>query len=213
MGLPTTVLNDVPKPSLVVIFLHGLGGTGMNYEGMVRPIAPFFPTIKFILPNAPHRRMSFSGQTMPSWYDIVGFGLEHAEDEHGIKESAKEVHHIIEEEEKKGTPSNRILVAGASQGGAIALYSALTFNKPLAGVAALSTYLPLSKTFPEAIAAENVNTPILMCHGEKDDIVKFEWGKMSYELLQRGHKSIFIKTKSKNTELKKRRASIFEIYL
>lgn len=194
MGLPTVVLNNVAKPTLTVIFLHGLGGTGMNYEGMIRPIAPLFPTVKFILPSAPHRRMSFSGQTVPSWYDIVGFGLEHTEDEGGIKDSAKSVHELIAEEEQKGTPTNRILIAGASQGGAVALYSALTFNKSLAGVAALSTYLPLSKTFPEALAPENVNTPILMCHGEKDEVVKFEWGKMSYELLQRGHKNIVFKS-------------------
>lgn len=188
------IINDIAKPALTVIFLHGLGGSGMGWEGMVRPVAPFFPTVKFILPSAPHRRMSFSGDTMPSWYDIVGFGIEHAEDEGGIKDSAKTVHKIIEREEKKGTPSDRILIAGASQGGAIALYSGLTLPKKLAGILALSTYLPLHATFPTVLAKENLETPILICHGEKDEIVKYEWGKRSYELIKGAHKNITFKS-------------------
>lgn len=101
-----------------------------------------------------------------------------------------------------------ILITFNSQGGAIALYAGLTFERKLAGIIALSTYLPLSTTFPQvinitcliiikidsfqkAISSANQNTPILMCHGERDEIVKFEWGKMSYDLIKRGHQSIF----------------------
>jgi len=192
--MTNVVLNDVAKPTLTVIFLHGLGGSGMSWEGMIRPIAPMFPSVKFILPSAPHRRMSFSGDTMPSWYDIIGFASTHAEDEGGIKDSTKTVHHIIEAEEKKGTPTDRILVAGASQGGAIALYSGLTFKKRLAGILAISTYLPLHTTFPTVFAEENARTPILMCHGEQDEVVKYEWGKRSYEVIKGFHKNITFKS-------------------
>jgi predicted esterase len=188
------VVNDVAKPTLTVIFLHGLGGSGMSWENMVHPIAPMFPTVKFILPSAPRRRMSFCGDTMPSWYDIIGFAEHHAEDEGGIKDSTKSVHKIIEEEEKKGTSSDRILLAGASQGGAIALYAGLTIKKRLAGILALSTYLPLNATFPSVLAEENLTTPVLMCHGEQDDIVKFEWGKRSYEVIKGLHKNITFKS-------------------
>lgn len=93
--------------------------------------------------------MSFNGQTMNSWYDIHGFGPEFNEDDEGVKESAKYIHEIIENEIKSGIPSNKILLAGASQGGAIALYAGLTYDKPLSGILALSTYLPLHKKFEQ----------------------------------------------------------------
>jgi predicted esterase len=91
--------------------------------------------------------MTFNGQTMPSWYDIHGLGPEFNEDDEGVKESAKYIQGLIEQEIKGGIPSNKILLVGASQGGAIALYSGLTYDKPLSGILALSTYLPLHKTF------------------------------------------------------------------
>jgi len=188
------VLNDVPTPILIVIFLHGLGGSGLGWEHLVRPITPFFPRVKFILPTAGHLKMTYSGETMASWYDIAGFSEDHAEDEPGIKNSVKDVHHIIAEEEQKGTPSSKILIAGASQGGAIALYSGLTYKKPLAGILALSTYLPLHKHFPKELSEENVNTPILMCHGRQDTVVKYEWAQRSHNILKERHKNIEFKT-------------------
>jgi len=115
------------------------------------------------------------------------------------------VHDIIDEEISNGRSSANILIAGASQGGALALYSGLTYNKPLAGILAISTYLPLSKSFPEIFNQENVNTPILMLHGEDDNIVRFEWGKESYELIKTFHQKAKFKSypgvgHSSNTE-------------
>jgi len=189
------VLNDVAKPSLTVLFLHGLGGSGMGWEQMVKPITPFFPSVKFILPSAPKMKVTFSGETIPSWYDIAGFSTDHVEDEAGIKRSVKQIHDIIEAEEKNhGTPSNKLLLAGASQGGAIALYAGLTYKKPLAGILALSTYLPLHTHFPKVLTDENKNIPLLMCHGEQDSIVKFEWAQKSYDILKSCHNNVEFKT-------------------
>lgn len=195
-ALKTTVLPSTPadRPSATVIFLHGLGGTGANYESLIRPLSPMLPHVKFILPQAPMRHMTIFNSQVPSWYDIKGFSVDHLEDEEGIKESATKIHDIIEGEIKKGLPSNRIIVAGGSQGGAVALYAGLTYDKPLAGIVAVSTYLPLHKNFPEALAEANKATPVLMCHGDADTVVRPEWGKMSYDILNKVHSNIKFKS-------------------
>lgn len=139
--------------------------------------------------------MAAFGQTMNSWYDIHGFSPEFNEDNDGVKQSAKVIHDLIDQEQTKaGIPSNRVLLVGASQGGAMALYSGLTYPKPLAGILALSTYLPLSKTFPAVMSEANKNTPILMCHGEQDKVVDYKYGQMSYELIKTMHNNIVLKS-------------------
>jgi len=184
--LKSTVINS-QRPQATVIFLHGLGGTGANYEDLIKPIAPLLPNVKFILPQAPTRYVSIYGRTTPAWYDITGIERDVVEDDQGIKESAKSIHKLIDQEVTKGISSNRIIIAGGSQGGALALYAGLTYPKTLGGIIAISTYLPLHQSFPEYSDSANTETPLLMCHGEADDVVRFDWGKESYELLRTKH--------------------------
>jgi len=184
--LKSTVIN-AQRPQAAVIFLHGLGGTGANYEDLIKPIAPILPHVKFILPQAPTRFVTIYGRSAPAWYDILGAEREIVEDDQGIKESAKSIHNLIDQEVSKGIASNRIILAGGSQGGALALYAGLTYPKTLGGIIAISTYLPLHQSFPAFSSPSNVGTPILMCHGEADQVVRYEWGKQSYELLSTRH--------------------------
>jgi len=121
---------------------------------------------------------------MPSWFDLRSLDASANEDEVGIKRAADGIHQLIEQEEKAGIPSNRIVVGGFSQGGALALYSAFTYPKPLAGVMALSCWLPLHKQFPAA-AVGNKEIPIIQCHGDCDPLVPYKWGQMTASILKK----------------------------
>ena len=111
------------------------------------------------------------GFPMPSWFDLYSLDSTGRVDEHGIERAKTLVHELINNEEKAGIPSNRILLGGFSQGGALALYSGLTYSKPLAGILALSCWLPLHEKLSWA-GSPNVNTPVLQCHGDADHIVR-----------------------------------------
>ncbi|KRY69671.1 Acyl-protein thioesterase 1 [Trichinella pseudospiralis] len=180
--------------SMKVIFLHGLGDTGFGWSPLFQKQFQF-PHIKFICPHAPIMPVSLnSGMRMHSWFDIVGIGMNAAEDEDGIKHSAKQVQNLIEEEMRNGIPSHRIILGGFSQGGALALYSSLTFNKRLAGIMSLSCWLPLHRQFSLDNISINKITPILQCHGEDDQLVSREVGQATAELLKQlcsSHKVIF----------------------
>jgi lysophospholipase-2 len=130
---------------------------------------------------------------MPSWFDLHGLDAAGPEDEEGIVKATETVYSLIDQEEKNGISSNRIVIGGFSQGGALSLYSALRLQKPLAGVIALSSWLPLSKKFPEA-AVGNKETPFLQCHGDCDPLVAFKWGIGTAEMLRRLVKSVEFKT-------------------
>jgi phospholipase/carboxylesterase len=121
---------------------------------------------------------------MRAWYDITGFGPGSTEDEAGIRESADVVRGFIEQEHARGIPSERIVVAGFSQGGAIAFQAALRHPQRLAGVMALSTYLPLRQTLATEASPANRDVPILMCHGLRDQMVPATLGQASRDLLQ-----------------------------
>ncbi|XP_033230298.1 acyl-protein thioesterase 2 [Belonocnema kinseyi] len=140
--------------------------------------------IKVICPTAPTMPVTLNaGFRMPSWFDLKSLDATGPEDEEGIRKAAELVHSMIAEEVAKGIPTKRIVLGGFSQGGALALYSALTFPEPLAGVIALSAWLPLHQKFPAA-AVGNKDTPLLQCHGDCDPIVPYKWGQMTATLLK-----------------------------
>lgn len=169
------------KHTASLIFLHGLGDTGHGWCAAFEEIK--MPHVKAICPNAPKNPVTLnSGFRMPSWFDIKSLTFEGEQDEQGIKDAAANIRSVIEEEIKSGIPSDRIVLGGFSQGGALALYTALTMEKPLAGILALSSWLPLHNSFPEVIKG-NKDTKILQCHGEIDPVVQFMLGKMSSNLL------------------------------
>uniref|UniRef100_A0A1B6I6J1 palmitoyl-protein hydrolase n=2 Tax=Homalodisca liturata TaxID=320908 RepID=A0A1B6I6J1_9HEMI len=141
--------------------------------------------MKVICPTAPTMPVTLNnGYPMPSWFDLKSLEASGPEDEVGIKKAAESIHAMIEAEEKDGIPSHRIVLGGFSQGGALALYSALTFPKKLAGAMALSCWLPLHKSFPAALNAANKETPIFQCHGDCDPIVPYKWGQLTASILK-----------------------------
>ncbi|XP_023222067.1 acyl-protein thioesterase 2-like isoform X2 [Centruroides vittatus] len=142
------------------------------------------PHIKFICPSASPMPVTLNGGIqMPSWFDLKTLDATGPEDEEGIKNACQKIHNLIEEETKSGIPSNRIMLGGFSQGGALAIYSALRYPKSLAGVLLFSCWLPLNRQFPGA-AINNTEIPVLQCHGDIDNTVPHKWGVMTYEILK-----------------------------
>ena len=140
--------------------------------------------VRFIFPHARPRPVTINnGYVMRAWYDITGLGPDRKEDDAGIRESAGVVNGYIEQQNARGIATDRIVIAGFSQGGAIALQAALRYPKRLAGVMALSTYLPLRDTVAAEAAPANRDVPILMCHGLRDGMVPATLGKASRDLL------------------------------
>src|SRR4051812_45066155 len=155
-----------PSPSAAVIWLHGLGADGHDFE----PIVPELrlaaaPAVRFVFPHAPVRPVTLNqGMRMRAWYDIFQLGGG-AEDEAGIRASEDSLRKLIEEEKRRGVSASRIVLAGFSQGGAVALQTALRYPERLAGVLALSTYLPLAGKLAAEQAQANRDVPIFMAHG------------------------------------------------
>lgn len=193
--MATPVINATSRHTATVIFLHGLGDTGHGWSEMFRQIRQ--PHIKYVCPTAKVMPVTLnSGMRMPSWFDISGLSPGSAEDEPGIKSAAELLQSYVAEEEKEGIKRDRIMVGGFSQGGAVALYSAFTHSGPsFAGIIALSTWLPLYKTFPGAVSA-NQATRILQCHGLDDGLVAPSFGKMTSELIKSFSPNIRFKTYS-----------------
>lgn len=184
---PLEIIHPVPnvtsKINASVIWLHGLGADGHDFSPIAEQLS--LPNIRFILPHAPSMPVTINnGYMMPAWYDLYGLTPGSQEDEEGIRASQNYINSLIKIEIDKGIPPSRIVLAGFSQGGAIALHTALRYPQKLAGVLALSTYLPLkSKLNTEALAA-NADTPIFMAHGIYDDVISLETSKVSLNLLQ-----------------------------
>jgi phospholipase/carboxylesterase len=141
--------------------------------------------VRFIFPHARPRPVTINnGYVMRAWYDIKGFGPERAEDDVGVRESEGVIRQYIEQQIAQGIPANRIVVAGFSQGGAIALQTGLRYPQRLAGVMALSTYLPLRASVAKEASDANRDVPILMCHGVNDPVVVPQMGETSRDILQ-----------------------------
>src|SRR6187431_3252592 len=135
-----------PSPAWTVLWLHGLGDSGDGFAPIVPELVrPGWPALRFVFPHAPVRPVTINGgMRMRAWYDISGLEIAHQQDEVGIRDSAKRVGQLIAREVERGIPSERVILAGFSQGGAIALATGLTWEQPLGAIVALSTYLPLA---------------------------------------------------------------------
>jgi phospholipase/carboxylesterase len=169
-----------PKPRHCVIWMHGLGADGNDFVPVVDELdLPPVP-IRFVFPHAPMQPVTINGgYVMRAWYDIGYQDLSLREDERGVRESQHAIEALIERERKRGIEPERLLLAGFSQGGAIALQTALRYPAPLAGVLALSTYLPLPDKMENERSAANQNVPILMAHGIEDPIVPLKLAQAS----------------------------------
>jgi len=170
-----------------VIWLHGLGASGHDFE----PIVPELqllqrPGVRFLFPHAPVRPISVNGgAAMRGWYDInsLDFGSRQ-QDSAGIKESASLISDLIDNEIQRGIPASRITLAGFSQGGAIALYAGLTGKHKLGGILALSTYMPIQDVAIPLITEDRLSVPIFMAHGEADDVIQIRYAEQSRDALQ-----------------------------
>jgi phospholipase/carboxylesterase len=170
-----------PGPQAAVIWLHGLGADGHDFEPIV-PELDLPKPVRFIFPHAPVRPVTINnGMRMRAWYDIFQFGGG-AEDEAGLRASQAILEGLISSEVKRGVKPAKIVLAGFSQGGAIVLQTGLRYPERLGGIMALSTYLPLQEKITEAHAA-NRDLPIFMAHGSYDDIIPLKRAEQSRDLL------------------------------
>ncbi|WP_243048410.1 alpha/beta hydrolase [Dyella sp. RRB7] len=186
MPLPSVDIETAPNPTHSVIWLHGLGADGNDFASIVPElISPEWPALRLVFPHAPTRPVTvYGGMPMRAWYDIAGMDLVSRQDESGIRASITSVDALIAQENQRGVPTGRILLAGFSQGGAIALAAGLRHAEQIAGVIALSTYLPLHESFAAERSAANAATPIFWGHGTADPIVPLTRGVASRDLLQ-----------------------------
>jgi phospholipase/carboxylesterase len=182
----------VVEPSLpadaAVIMLHGLGADGHDFESIADEMdLPERPAIRWILPHAPVMPVTINGgQRMRAWHDIASLDREGVEDEAGIRASAQAIGGLILGTIAGGIPARRIVLAGFSQGGAVALYTALRWPGSLAGVVALSCYLPLADSLPREASPDNSHVPLFMAHGTMDPVVPFAMGVESRDRLRAG---------------------------
>lgn len=167
-----------------VIWLHGLGADGSDFVPVV-PELGLPETVRFVFPHAPVRPVTVNGGLpMRAWYDISSLGGEFVDDDAGLEDSRQHVERLIAREHERGVAARRIVLAGFSQGGAIALHTGLRHRQPLAGIMALSTYLPLRDTLAKEASEANRDVPILMCHGAYDPVVVPMMGETSRDILQ-----------------------------
>jgi phospholipase/carboxylesterase len=183
--LPSIQLESAPNPTAAVIWLHGLGADGNDFAGLAPELdlsgcAP----IRFVFPHAPSIPVTLNGgYVMPAWYDILGANLVNQQDAAGIQKSERDIVALIENEVSRGIAYERIVLAGFSQGCAMALHTGLRFPHKLAGIMALSGYLPLADRFPTERQTANATTPIFMAHGTQDPVVVLARGEESRNAL------------------------------
>lgn len=183
--LPCIEIETTPNPSASVIWLHGLGADGNDFA----PIIPQLhlsecPAIRFVFPSAPSIAVTVNGgYVMPAWYDITGRDVNDREDLGGIHKSAVAISELIEREANRGIAYDNIVLAGFSQGCAMSLQVGLRFPHRLAGIMALSGYLPLAKSLPLERSEANCKTPIFMAHGVWDAVVIPERAEASADTL------------------------------
>jgi phospholipase/carboxylesterase len=184
--LDSIIIETQPQPDAAIIWLHGLGADGNDFAPIVDQLQlPSHFAIRFIFPHAPVRAITINqGYQMPGWYDISSLSVLEEEDEAGIKESSAILKQLCQEQEADGISSGRIILAGFSQGGAIALHCGCRYPKPLAGIMALSTYLALPETLTDELSDYAVETPVFMAHGQQDDVIAYQYGRQSMEQLE-----------------------------
>src|SRR6266436_1540319 len=172
------------NPAASVIWLHGLGADGNDFAPIVPEIRLPPSAIRFVFPHAPVQPVSINGgMRMRAWYDIAD-GANRREDERGVRASQALVETLIGREKKRGTKAARIVLAGFSQGGAIALQTGLRHPERIAGVMALSTYVPIAEKFPAEAGAANRDVPIFMAHGSYDPVIPLARAEQSRGILQ-----------------------------
>ena len=181
------IVPSAGPPKAAVVWLHGLGADGHDFVPIVPELRlPAEAGIRFVFPHAPVRPVTINGgMPMRAWYDILSLTRDDVQDESGIRASAQLAQDYLEREIAAGVPRGRVVLAGFSQGGAIALHAGLRQPAPLGGVLALSTYLPIHQTVMAELTSAGRSTPIFMCHGEYDPVLPMVMGTNSRDGLRR----------------------------
>lgn len=179
------ILEPPGQHTASIIWLHGLGADGYDFEPVVPALRlPAGHGIRFIFPHAPERPVTINGgMVMRAWYDVRMVDLRKHEDQAGIESSSQILEQFISVEKQAGIPAGRIILAGFSQGGVIALHTGLRYPESLAGIMALSTYLALPETLSREVSTANRQTAIFMAHGTQDPVIPIQQGRHSAEQL------------------------------
>ena len=186
--LETIEIETARNPTASVIWMHGLGADGNDFVPVVRELdLSGLQPIRFVFPHAPMQPVTINnGYVMRAWYDVSYGDLEGRSkrpDEKGVRASQAEIAKLADREIARGIAGRRIVLAGFSQGGALALQTGLRCPQPLAGIMALSTYLPCAESLPDERAAANAKLPIFMAHGTDDPVLPYPMGANSCQLL------------------------------
>ena len=187
MPLEVIQIETQENPVCAVIWLHGLGANGHDFEPIVPELKlPNTQRARFIFPHAPIQAVSLNnGMQMPAWYDIYGLNMDSQEDVPGIEKITLEIHDLIQQQIDLGMNAKKIILAGFSQGGALALYAGLTFPHQLAGIMGLSCYLPLREKFEIVTERASRELPIFLAHGSMDDVVPMAYAKLAKQILEK----------------------------
>jgi phospholipase/carboxylesterase len=185
-NLDSIVLNTHEQPDTAVIWLHGLGADGNDFVPIADELKlPSTLRVRYIFPHAPVRPITINqGYPMRGWYDITSLDVAGRDDAEGIMASSDAVGRLCDEQVSQGIRCNRIVLAGFSQGGAIALHQGLRHSQRLAGILALSCYLPRAVKLESEATAENRQTPVFMAHGLVDSVVAIEFGRQARNQLE-----------------------------
>ena len=177
--LPAVELETGPNPTAAIIWLHGLGADGNDFVPIVAEMQlPESLSVRFVFPHAPVRPVTLNnGFRMRAWYDLAAGDITSRADIAGVRESQAHVEALIAREKTRGIEAGRIVIAGFSQGGVIALHTGVRHTERLAGIVALSTYVVLPERLAEEGTAANRDVPIFMAHGTLDPMVRPEWGE------------------------------------
>ena len=185
-SLEAIEIETTPNPTASVIWLHGLGADGNDFVPIVRELdLSGCPGIRFVFPHAPTMPVTINnGYVMRAWYDILGTDLAKREDEAGLRKSQAMVEQLIAHEKARGIPSDKIVLAGFSQGCAMTLQTGLRHPEKLAGLLCLSGYLPLHAVVPDERHSANHDTPIFLVHGRSDPVIPIDRAEKSRDILQ-----------------------------
>ena len=186
--LPAIEIETAPNPDAAVIWLHGLGDTGDGWSQVVPGLAlPRTMRVRFLFPHAPAMAVAINnGYVMPAWYDIREANLSERADIAGVQRSQDQLEALVSREKARGVEEARIVLAGFSQGGAVALYTGLRHTVRLAGIVALSTYLIGMEALDAQASPANRDVPVFMAHGTYDPVVRLAWAQASRDALVRG---------------------------
>lgn len=186
LALPAIQLDTQANPDSAIIWLHGLGANGHDFEPVVEQLnLPASTRARFIFPHAPSQAVSLNNAMhMPAWYNLYGLDMDSEEDAKGIQKIKVEIDALIDQQVGAGIQAHRIVLAGFSQGGALSLYAGLSHARRLAGLLAMSCYLPLRHELPGYAKHADRSLPIFLAHGIYDEVVALAFAQLARELLE-----------------------------